>query len=114
MARDVLFARARDAIVTTAPDDRLAVRDMAASLGGGMVLDAVADSRDPATRGHDRVANRRLVLDAAGITGQGAAQPAPAITITANQMVLAMGSLTGQQLRDLAGLGSAKAQAQEP
>ena len=70
------FARACDdaRAFVVASGGREPVREMAAALAGDMVADAYRESRDTETHPRDRIGNRRLVLESAGVIGAQAQQ----------------------------------------
>lgn len=68
--RDPRFARAHAmAVAGVALGGRELARDIASAASSSLVVDAVEASRDPQERGSDRLGNRRLVLEAAGVVG---------------------------------------------
>lgn len=68
---DPVFARAESLVASgVALLDVGATRDLAIAYAASMIEDAVEESRDSSVRPSDRVANRRLVTDAAGVTGR--------------------------------------------
>ena len=87
-ASDGVFARARAMVVAGRYVVGLpALRDHAAAYAPVVLDDAFDASRDASERGADRVANRRLVLDAAGVTGQSAR--GPTVVVAVHQQAMA-------------------------
>ena len=81
LSRDDDFARAHDAVVAGEVLFPGAGRALALAAEGGLLLDAVHESRDEAVAPRDRATNRRLALEVAGSVGAGAHVGQPAALI---------------------------------
>lgn len=69
---------------------------------GSLVLDAIQESRDPGVAARDRVTNRRLVLETAGVVGQGAQAQGAGVSVPLSgaQVTLLVQGMSPQQLAE--------------